>query len=85
MEILKFHTFLKIKLNQMQHSLKNLSPLRWLAIILFSCAVFVACESKKTDNMESNTTESMKMNDTLPALDSDTLIKDRPETIKNTN
>lgn len=58
-----------------------------LVIILLS-AVLVSCQNTETKKVETETTTmpaegSMERKDTLPALDKDSAISTKPETIKN--
>jgi len=65
----------------MQKNIKTLHPFRWLAIIIFTGTIMVACESKESEKTQTETMEVKK--DSMPMLDKDTTSSTRPEVIKN--
>jgi hypothetical protein len=74
-------SYFQSKTKPMQMNIQTLQPLRWLAIILLSATLVIACKNKDTKTTEIKATEVKK--DTLPALDKDSSSKPRPEPIKN--
>lgn len=70
----------------MQQTFKSFQPLRWLAVVLLSSALFFACKSKETKTVETTETKTViqeEKKDSIPALDNDSNSTTRPETIKN--
>ncbi|MEJ7625238.1 MAG: hypothetical protein WKF35_00125 [Ferruginibacter sp.] len=65
----------------MQKNSKRLHPLRWLAIIILTGTIMVACESKESEKTQTEIMEVKK--DSMPVLDTDTTSSTRPEVIKN--
>jgi len=70
----------------MQKIFKTSEPLRWLGAVLFTTALFLACNSKETKTVETKETKTVieeVKKDSLPPLNTDPNNTTRPETIKN--
>lgn len=66
----------------MQKEFKKFHPLRWTAAILVASVFFVACNNNEPKNVDAPA-PVVEKNDSLPPVDHDSLIKDKPETIIN--
>ncbi|HQW84103.1 MAG TPA: hypothetical protein PK987_06580 [Ferruginibacter sp.] len=68
----------------MQKQIKSVLLFRWATVFLVTSFFFIACnsgETKKEDAPMPAPVEAKK--DSLPPIDHDTLIKDKPEVIIN--
>lgn len=78
----KTYLTLYLKLNYMQKLIKKFHPLRWAVAVLVVSVFFIACNGDETKKEEAPAPVEVKK-DSLPPIDNDSLIKDKPETIIN--
>lgn len=68
----------------MQQIFKTIFPFRWMAIILLTSTIMVACNDGKTDSTnDGEMVDTMMVKDSMPPLDTDSNSSLRPETIKS--
>lgn len=65
----------------MQKTVNTFKAVRLMGVFFLATAMLISCENKDSKKTEVESTQVTT--DTLPALDKDSLISDRPETIKN--
>ena len=65
----------------MKKDSKTLHVFRLLAVIFLTATFFTGCESKKEKTIQTDSTKVKE--DSLPKIDKDPKITDRPEVIKN--
>jgi len=66
----------------MQKVFNKFRPLRWGVAVLVVSVFFIACNGDEAKKEEAPAPVEVKK-DSLPPVDHDTLIKDKPETIIN--
>ena len=65
----------------MKKDSKTLHVFRLLAVIFLTATFFTGCESRKEKTIQTDSTKVKE--DSLPKIDKDPKITDRPEVIKN--